>query len=120
MNCHESPRFPGERAGTQTSASAINPNSMNKTYKLRITGKVQGVWYRASAKEKALSLGLTGKIWNAPDGNVEAIVQGPEEKIRSFIEWCKKGPSNADVENVHVTEVSDDSIYSGFKIVNKG
>ena len=106
--------------GTQTSASAITSNSMNKTYKLQISGKVQGVWFRASAKDKALSLGLTGKIWNERDGNVGAIVQGPEEKIKSFIEWCKKGPPHAKVDNVFSQEISDESIYRGFEIVKKG
>ncbi len=89
---------------------------MSKTYKLHIAGKVQGVWYRASAKDKALELGLTGKIWNADDGAVSAIVHGPEEKIISFIEWCKQGPPLAKVEDVSAEEIRDEIRYNSFEI----
>jgi acylphosphatase len=65
---------------------------------------VQGVWYRASAKDQALALGLTGKIWNDVDNTVSAVVQGPEGKIMSFVTWCKKGPPLAKVEDVKYEE----------------
>jgi acylphosphatase len=51
-----------------------------KTFTLHITGKVQGVWYRASAKDQALALGLTGKIWNDVDDAVSAVVQDLKER----------------------------------------
>ena len=92
---------------------------MTKTYKLTIRGKVQGVWYRASAKDKALSLGLTGKIWNEYDGDVGAIVQGPLDNILSFIEWCKEGPPLAKVDEVVEEEIDDDEVYSSFEIAKK-
>ena len=77
------------------------------TYKINITGKVQGVWYRASAKDKALELGLTGKVWNEVDGAVGAIAQGAEDKIMQFIRWCKQGPPLAKVESVDYKEIDD-------------
>ncbi|MBK9981736.1 MAG: acylphosphatase [Saprospiraceae bacterium] len=73
---------------------------MDRTVKIQITGKVQGVWFRASAKDEALLIGLKGKIWNNPDGSVGAIVQGDMDNINLFIEWCWKGPGLAKVENV--------------------
>lgn len=90
-----------------------------KTYRLHITGKVQGVWYRASAKNKAISLSLKGKVWNEPDGAVGALVQGPEEVVSEFIEWCKKGPMLAEVKEVIVTVEPMTESYPGFEITRK-
>ena len=69
---------------------------------LLISGRVQGVFYRASAQQEAKRLGLAGEIRNLPDGRVEAVVEGPKERIEEFIEWCKRGPPSADVEQVGV------------------
>ena len=88
-----------------------------KSYQITINGKVQGVWFRASAKDKALSLGLTGKVWNQPDGNVGAIVQGPLNKILQFVEWCKEGPSLAKVDEVIEEELTEVEVqYNSFEI----
>ncbi|HZV71150.1 MAG TPA: acylphosphatase [Saprospiraceae bacterium] len=87
-----------------------------KTVQLQITGKVQGVWFRASAKDAALSLGLTGKVWNNPDDSVGAIAQGPEDKISEFIEWCKRGPLLARVEDVIVHEIAEQVNFTSFEI----
>ena len=67
-----------------------------------ISGRVQGVFYRASAQQEAMRLGLAGEIRNLPDGRVEAVVEGPKERIEEFIEWCKRGPPAAEVEHVRV------------------
>lgn len=67
-----------------------------------ISGRVQGVFYRASAQQEAMRLGLMGEIRNLPDGRVEAVVEGPKERIEEFIEWCKRGPPAARVEHVGV------------------
>ena len=69
---------------------------------LLISGLVQGVFYRASAREEGTRLGLTGEVRNLPGGEVEAIVEGPREQIEQFIAWCKRGPPSARVENVQV------------------
>jgi acylphosphatase len=88
-----------------------------KTYELRITGKVQGVWYRASAKDEAIQLGLRGEVWNNKDDSVGVIVQGDEDVIQKFIAWCKKGPPLARVDEVKVTEVHDRKLYTRFEII---
>ena len=70
---------------------------------LVIEGRVQGVFYRASAKDRADSLGLTGYVKNLPDGSVEAVAEGSADNINEFIAWCRTGPPNADVSDVRVT-----------------
>jgi len=67
-----------------------------------VSGRVQGVFYRASAQEEALQLGLAGEIGNLPDGSVEAIVEGDRAAVDDFIAWCKRGPPSARVEHVEV------------------
>lgn len=73
-----------------------------ETRHLIISGKVQGVFYRASAKEKAMELNITGWIKNTPEGNVEAMISGEEESIASFIKWCRSGPDRATVSDVKI------------------
>lgn len=67
-----------------------------------ISGQVQGVYYRASTRDKALALGLTGWVQNLPDGRVEAVACGELGAVAEFEEWLWKGPVTADVENVEV------------------
>ena len=65
-----------------------------------IKGKVQGVFYRQSAKEKAMELGITGQIKNLPDGRVYIIATGETDRLNKFAEWCKKGPARAIVSGI--------------------
>lgn len=71
---------------------------------LRIRGKVQGVWFRESARQEAERLGLTGWVRNEPDGSVAAVAEGAEGPLHEFVTWCQKGPPAARVESVEVTE----------------
>jgi acylphosphatase len=73
---------------------------MPKHVNLKIIGKVQGVFFRASAKEVAEKLGITGFTKNDPDGTVYIEVEGEEKALDKFISWCKKGPEFAKVEDV--------------------
>jgi acylphosphatase len=67
-----------------------------------VTGRVQGVFFRAEARDRATSLGLGGWVRNNRDGSVEAVFEGDEERIESIVDWCRRGPAHADVENVQV------------------
>ena len=78
---------------------------MLKTVSIIVTGKVQGVWYRQSAKEKATELGVSGNVRNQPDGSVAIIASGLTNQLDQFIEWCRQGPPRALVTNVEVTEL---------------
>ncbi len=86
------------------------------TVRLRISGKVQGVWYRASAKDEALRLALKGKVWNESNGDVGAILQGTKDQIDDFVAWCKKGPPLARVEEVRLEWVEDKVVFQSFEI----
>ncbi|MFZ5467860.1 MAG: acylphosphatase [Myxococcota bacterium] len=70
---------------------------------LRIKGRVQGVWYRESAKEEALRLSLTGWVRNVENGEVEALAEGKREDLEVFIAWCHQGPPAAHVSEVHAS-----------------
>jgi acylphosphatase len=72
---------------------------------LRITGRVQGVYYRASTVQQAQALGLRGWVRNRRDGSVEALATGPAEAVQALIEWAQRGPVMARVERVEVQEV---------------
>ena len=86
------------------------------TIHLLIKGKVQGVFYRATAKKVAENLKLTGWIKNTKDGNVEAIVTGEEEKLEEFSNWCKKGPQKATVVEV-IRKQEKETHYNAFEII---
>ena len=65
-----------------------------------IFGRVQGVFFRANTLEKAVSLGLKGWVRNVHTGEVEAVFEGEEEKVKEMIEWCKKGPPGCRVDKI--------------------
>lgn len=88
---------------------------MLTTYAITVTGKVQGVYYRQSTKEKARELGITGYIKNQPDGTVYIIATGTEEQLQQLVNWCKQGPPRAGVDTVQ-TQVTDAQVFSGFTI----
>ncbi len=86
-----------------------------KHVNISVRGKVQGVWYRESARRKAISLGLFGFVCNRPDGSVYAEVEGNETAISLFVDWCKTGPELARVESVEFVEAPSKS-FSQFDV----
>jgi acylphosphatase len=81
---------------------------------LRITGRVQGVGYRAWAIETAARLGLRGWVRNRGDGSVEALVIGADDPVAAMIEACRAGPFTARITGVAVSEAADDG-SDGFR-----
>ena len=75
-----------------------------QTVHILIKGKVQGVFFRASAKETADSLRISGWVKNTADDSVEAMASGDEKSIQQFINWCKQGPRRAIITDVAVTQ----------------
>ena len=73
-------------------------------YQIKISGMVQGVFFRDSAKQEAKKLGLVGYAKNLADGSVEIVACGDEEKIKEFISWCRQGPDSAKVEKTEISE----------------
>jgi acylphosphatase len=67
---------------------------------LVVTGRVQGVFFRAAMREQADRLGVTGWVRNEPDGSVRAHLEGPSEAVETLVAWCAQGPPAARVEDV--------------------
>lgn len=78
-----------------------------KTYHVTISGKVQGVWYRAWTSETASKLGLNGWVRNRLNGTVEAVFSGEETALTQMLETCKEGSPAARVDNINYTEISE-------------
>ena len=80
-----------------------------------VSGQVQGVFFRASAREEAAQRGVAGWARNLPDGRVEAVFEGPEEAVGAMVDWCRQGTSLADVREVEV-ETEEPEGLEGFEI----
>ena len=81
--------------------------------RIRVTGRVQGVWFRGWTVDVARSLGLSGWVRNRPDGSVEILVEGDASALDALIDRCREGPPAARVEHVDVEE-SDETPPPGF------
>jgi len=87
-----------------------------KTIRLTIKGNVQGVFFRATAKDIADELGIKGWVRNLPDRNVEIRATASEEILQKYIDWCKQGPPKARVDDVIVEDLSTEE-FNGFRII---
>jgi acylphosphatase len=87
-----------------------------QTISITVKGIVQGVFYRQRTKETALRTGITGEVKNLPDGNVHILASGTDAQLKSFIEWCNRGPETAVVSDVTVEEVPLQT-FASFRIV---
>lgn len=79
---------------------------MTKRAHVWVSGRVQGVYFRQSAKHEAERLGLHGWVRNLSDGRVEGLVEGPVKAVDAWVRWCHQGPAAAHVESVTVAEES--------------
>ena len=77
---------------------------MTSAYDVHVTGRVQGVFYRASCAEQAERLDVTGWVGNEPDGSVRGHFEGEPDAVDALISWCLTGPPAARVDDVAVTE----------------
>jgi len=89
---------------------------MTKRVRAKVTGRVQGVWFRASTQQKAAELGVRGYVRNMPDGSVEFVAVGPPEKVDELVEWARVGPPMARVERVELKEYEGPEDFDGFRI----
>lgn len=87
-----------------------------KRVEIRVKGRVQGVFYRVNTQEQAEKLGLTGWVRNTPDGTVEIVAEGEEAKLRSFVDWCRRGPTSAHVEDIRVNFSDATGDFESFNI----
>ena len=86
-----------------------------QTVSIIISGKVQGVFFRQSTKEKADSLGITGRVKNLRDGNVSIIATGMPAQLNKLTDWCRQGPPGATVTNILIDELPV-QLFSSFSI----
>jgi acylphosphatase len=73
--------------------------------RVRVSGRVQGVWFRASAEREAVARGLSGFARNERDGSVLVEVEGDPGAVEAMVAWCRLGPPRADVTDAEVTDV---------------
>lgn len=86
------------------------------TISIQVHGKVQGVYYRASAHEKAVALGLTGWVRNMPDGSVYLEATGPQAQLDQLEAWCGRGPVLARVTSVVKSDLPE-KFYPTFEVL---
>lgn len=89
---------------------------MKQAYEILIYGKVQGVFFRHNTKKKADELGIEGYVKNMPDGSVKIVAMAGNDNMQEFLDWCRKGPSSAEVDDIEYSKVSADKGYDGFKV----
>jgi acylphosphatase len=87
-----------------------------KHVSIRVFGKVQGVFFRASTRDRARGLNISGNVRNEPDGSVSIEAEGSEEAIAEFVAWCRRGPLLARVDRCDVNENPVQNL-TGFSIL---
>jgi acylphosphatase len=85
-------------------------------YEIKVTGRVQGVWYRKYAEEKANELGIKGWVKNSVDGGVQLIAQGEDIELETFIDWLLIGPPLARVNKITKTKMNLLTNFDNFTI----
>ena len=88
-----------------------------KCVHLIVSGRVQGVLFRDNTRKKATELGLTGYAKNLDDGTVEVVAQGDEEKINELVDFIKKGPGIAKIENIQIKHKELEN-FKNFEIIH--
>lgn len=90
---------------------------MKKRYRVFISGRVQGVFFRANTCKTAVALGLAGWVRNLPDGRVETVFEGEQSKTEAMLSWCRTGTPPARVDRVEAAEEDAAANLTGFEIV---
>lgn len=89
----------------------------NRRVRVRIIGKVQGVYFRAETHSAAHRIGVFGWVRNARDGSVEAVFEGEAHRVREMVAWCWKGSPFSRVDNVEVAEEPYRNEFQDFQIL---
>ena len=84
--------------------------------KIIVSGRVQGVFYRARTQERARAHGIAGWVRNCPDGRVEALLEGDREAVSRVITWCRQGPPSAHVTGLEVSWGEASGEFTDFSI----
>ena len=92
---------------------------MKQHLDITVKGKVHGVFYRAATKAVADQLGVKGRAWNEPNGDVFIEAEGDQISLEMFLDWCREGPEHAIVTSVESNE-GELKNYRNFEVVRKG
>ncbi|MFC5569975.1 acylphosphatase [Lysobacter yangpyeongensis] len=87
-----------------------------KTVRFLVGGKVQGVWFRASTRDRAVGLQLRGFARNLADGRVEVLASGEDDAVETLAQWLHYGPPQARVDELERIEADEDPGLDGFEI----
>lgn len=87
-----------------------------RAFLIRVSGRVQGVGFRAYAREEARRVGVTGWVRNLSDGSVELFIQGTEKDVNEMVSWCYQGPPHAFVTGVELSEMILDESLKTFSV----
>jgi acylphosphatase len=80
-----------------------------------VSGRVQGVWFRGTAQQRARALGVAGWARNRPDSRVEIVAEGEPEAVEAMLEFARSGPRRAEVSDVEVVDEEPEGL-SGFEV----
>ena len=83
---------------------------------VRVSGRVQGVWFRQSTKNTADQHGIKGWCRNTPEGSVEAVFEGEETTVKTVVDWCRSGPNMAQVDDLQVEWKTPTGEFDRFSI----
>ena len=103
---------------TDDGGQELDSNHKFRVVRAIVSGRVQGVAFRASMKVMADNEGIKGWVWNLPDGRVEALIQGDSANVENLLAWCRRGPPAAKVHSVVLEEVSSEGTnYRNFAVL---
>ncbi len=94
---------------------AANPKELARVH-LMIDGWVQEVFFRVSAVEEAVKLGVKGWVRNCADGSVEVVAEGTKQKVEELVRWCRHGPPRAEVHHVRVESEPYKGEFNSFRM----
>ena len=83
--------------------------------RVRVSGRVQGVFFRDSCRRQAVAASVAGTVRNLPDGGVEAVFEGAPAAVEELITWCRRGPRLAEVTSVEVVSEPPEGV-TGFSV----
>jgi acylphosphatase len=84
---------------------------------VKIYGRVHSVGFRTAIFDQAVNAGIRGFVRNVQDGTVEALFDGEDILVQNLIQYCRKGPENADVDNVEISEEEPKDLFTDFRIL---
>jgi len=87
-----------------------------KKVRVIVVGRVQGIWFRASTCDKAKELGVNGYVRNLVNGDVEFVAEGDDSKVDRLIQWARRGPPLARVDDIKVEVLEYDNEYTDFRV----